>query len=414
MTRTRGGAALDERPSGAAEAEVEAEATGRRLRRQARRRQRRWILFSAVLVLGLAIAGPALRRHLSEKNASDAPARHARTTASKPVAVPLPKTVLVLHAGPDGRADLAMLGGLSNDSKEAAILLLPTGSQIQTPSLGLQTIADLPRLGDTALVQTTVENLLGIRIAKTVVLGDLQLLAAANAAGPLDVSFADAVHVQDGSQVFAYPAGSQKLLPGDVARIVGRLETGDELAHLKTLQTVFAPWFAALKNPTVHEAAAVSAPDLGRFVDVAAADPKMLTLPVQAAATGGGAELYRVDRAALADITSTRFGDAVMANGRRPKVQLLNGTGAVGVAQQVARCVVPSGYEVALTDNVKGFGVKSTSIVAQQPSDLATARKLVKLLGVGTARRAAKPNDLVDVSVVIGADFHGCPSDAGG
>lgn len=419
MSRTRSGAVLDaprlNRGAGSAEHndDAQAEDTGRRLRRRARRRQRRWLFVSAVLVASVSIAGPALRRHFSAKSTTSAKTQHAVTASPKPTA-PVPKTVLVLHMGPDGRADLALLAGLDNHATHPALLLMPTGSQIQTPSLGLQTIADLPRLGDATLATTTIENLLDVRISKTIVLTDLELLAAVTPSGSLHVDFDNAVHVQDGAQVFAYPAGPQQLSPGDVARIVGRLETGDELAHLKTLQTVFAPWFASLHDAAVREKTATSTPDFDRFVAVVGANPKILTLPVQAAATGGGSEIYRVDRGELADIMSANFDDVIMAHGQRPRLQLLNGTGAVGVAQKVAACVVPSGYEVALTDNVQGFGVKATTIVAQHSKDLPAARSLAKLLGVGAPRRATKANDLVDVSVVIGADFQNCVPASGG
>ncbi|MFN8037223.1 MAG: LCP family protein [Acidimicrobiia bacterium] len=384
----------------------------RRLRRRQRRRQWRALLLAVVLVAALSVGGPALRRHLSDEST---PAKRA-TAPAQPAVVKQPpaKTTLVVHVGPDGRADLAMVTGTDRHGTTPTLLLMPTGSQVQTPSLGLQTIADLPRLGDAALTTTTVENLLGIGIGKTIVLNDLSLLAAATPAGSLPVTFAQPIHVQDGAGVFAYPAGQQQLAPTDVARLVGRLETSDELGHLKNLQTVFASWFAALHDAGVRDRTAAAVPGFDRVVDVVRADPKVLTLPVQAAATGGGSELFRVDRAELSDIMTTNFADALLAGGNRPRVQLLNGTGAVGLAQEIAGCIVPAGFRVSLTDNVRGFGVKTSAVIAQEAADLPAARRLAKLLHIGPARRASKASGLVDVAVVVGADFHGCTPASGG
>jgi hypothetical protein len=84
----------------------------------------------------------------------------------------------------------------------------------------------------------------------------------------------------------------------------------------------------------------------------------------------------------------------------------LNGTGAIALTQAVAERIVPAGGEITLTGNVPGFGVRHTSVVYYRKSDLPAARRVAAALGVGSVAEGNVPLDVVDLTVVVGADFH--------
>jgi hypothetical protein len=88
-------------------------------------------------------------------------------------------------------------------------------------------------------------------------------------------------------------------------------------------------------------------------------------------------------------------------------VELLNGTGEVGITQQVARKIVPAGGEVRLTGNVPGFGVKETRVVYYRDESRSAAEQMLRALGVGKIARGEQQVDVVDVTVVVGADWTG-------
>jgi hypothetical protein len=98
--------------------------------------------------------------------------------------------------------------------------------------------------------------------------------------------------------------------------------------------------------------------------------------------------------------------DALLTTASRRRVEILNGTGAVALTQNVARLVVPAGGEITLTGNVPGFGVKHTTVVYYRPDDLPEANRIAAALGVGSVAKGNVPLDVVDVTVVVGSDFH--------
>jgi hypothetical protein len=128
------------------------------------------------------------------------------------------------------------------------------------------------------------------------------------------------------------------------------------------------------------------------------------TLPVERLASGDE-ERFRVRAPDAFTLLQRAMPWAVIANGKRPRVEVLNGVGAVGLTQAVAAKVVPAGGEVTLTGNVPGFGVKRTKVVYYRDGAERTARHLAAALGVGKVVRAADAINVVDVTVIVGKDF---------
>jgi hypothetical protein len=77
------------------------------------------------------------------------------------------------------------------------------------------------------------------------------------------------------------------------------------------------------------------------------------------------------------------------------------------VAQAAAAKVVPGGAEVTLTGNVDGFGLQTTQVVYYHDADRVSAEHLLKSLGCGVLKKETKPIDVVDATILVGAD---CPA----
>jgi hypothetical protein len=129
-------------------------------------------------------------------------------------------------------------------------------------------------------------------------------------------------------------------------------------------------------------------------------------LPVQSAGTlGGGQDIYQVDRPALATMVKAVFPGAGAAAAARPRVQVLNGTGELELAQRVSQKLIPAGIEVALTGNANPLGQLQTQVIYYDANKRSMAEKVKNALGVGILVRNRNQTDVVDVTVIVGKDF---------
>ncbi|MGZ8751353.1 MAG: LCP family protein [Acidimicrobiia bacterium] len=378
---------------------------GRGTRRERRRRaeRRRRILFVipsvAIAVFGVFLIGQVVRDAADDGAAGPADTVDAGEVTSGA------DTLLLEHRAADGRADLLVVVG-PGSGEASSVLLLPAGTLSDVPSLGIQALSDVPTLGEAGLLTTTVENLLGIDIVSTVTVDDAALVAAMQPAAPIPVDLRREVEITTPGAEAIIPAGPQSLSAEDAARVLTAPEAGGEIEHLVTVQAVLEGWMQRLRDDDVAEATLAVRPDLTPLVHAANKPARVGSLPVDSLATPGG-ERFEVRTDDLNAYIKRAFPRALLGvDGRRPRVEILNGTGAVGVTQGAARRVVPAGGRVALTGNVPGFDVAETQVVYYRDRDRAAAQRLLDALECGSLRRANKPIDVVDVTVIIGAD---CP-----
>lgn len=327
--------------------------------------------------------------------------------AAKPAGGTPADTLLLAHTDGSGRADLLTLVGTGG--AKASVLLVPAATQVEVPSLGVQTLADLPVQGDDALLETTIENLLGVKVGSTLVLDDPGLTAVLEPAAPLTVEMHRSVRLDETTTI---PSGTQELDAATAARVFTVPQSGSDLDRLVTVQDVLDSWLVRLRDERVASATVAARPELGVLVDAAdTAGHRTDTLPVESVATGSG-ERFEVRRDALTRYVASAFTEALLAPaGERPRVEILNGTGAVGVAQGAAAKLVPAGGEVTLTGNVPGFGVTETQVVYYRDEQRADAQHLLDALGCGVLKKAGTAIGVVDVTVIVGSD---CPAIATG
>lgn len=417
MAQRPGGSVLDERPPVTRRERRAAQtARGRRRRerpddasprtgtRQARRaqaeRQRFWFVLmpSVAVLLGLAVLVGALIRSGDDGTAT---ATHARGVAAGRG----PDTLLLGHRNTEGRLDLLVLTGARG--RQASILLLPVSTQVEVPSLGLQALSDLPADADDAVLRTTVENLLGVRVAHTEMLDDASLAALLGAAAPIPVTLHQPVRFDEASGD-AFAAGQQPLAAADAARLLVTPQPGSELDRLVTVQDVMDGWLSRLRRADIARATVRALPELAALVTVAHSnDRRTDSLPVESVTTAGG-ERFEPRTRDIDTYVHQAFGGALVNGGRsRPRVEILNGTGAVGLAQRIASRIVPAGGKVTLTGNVEGFGVGNTQIVYYRDSGRAAAQRVLRAVDCGSLKKADRAIGVVDVTIVAGADCFG-------
>lgn len=87
-----------------------------------------------------------------------------------------------------------------------------------------------------------------------------------------------------------------------------------------------------------------------------------------------------------------------------PKVEILNGMGESGIADEVARVLVDQGFDVVTIDNADNFDYGETRVVARSERSEAI-RSVASRVGVDSTFAALAPELAVDATIILGKDW---------
>jgi hypothetical protein len=314
------------------------------------------------------------------------------------------RTLLLVHRAVDGTLDLAVVVGVDQLRNRTAILMLPPPTMVEVPALQNRLLAELPALVDDDVLRITMMNATGVRIDKAIIAGDDLLARLLAPADPLPVEFRRGIRIDDESGTLGYPSGGHDLPSAEAFRVLLGEEAGGALTHQVTVQAVLEGWFERLATPAIAEATVAADPAASVLVNGARRPQFFETLPVEKI-DAGDTELLRIRDDEASRLVVASFDGAALGGGDRPRVDLRNGTGTVGLTQRVAAFIVPAGGEIVRTDNVRGFGQAVTTVVYYRDEDAGAARHFVDVLGVGDVAKAEREVGVVDITVIVGADF---------
>lgn len=376
---------------------------GRGARRRERRRRHRiqYLALAAVVLLVVALAGVVFR--MADGGDDDAGAGPPRNQDQGPPAPVAP--VLVAQPGPGGATSITVFVPAAGGG--GTLLLIPPGTMTEVGSLGLEPVARSLELGGPPRLRATVENLLGAAVGEVVVVDDATLAALLAPASPLTVDVPERVEQvgANGRVDVLYEAGPTAVTPEDAARFLAARGSGNELARLARHQAFLDAWLTAVRARP--DSAPTRPPALALAFDaLAAGTVRTRVLPVEAFGSAGAqGELYRVRADEVARMVASVFPDTARAGAAaRPRVQILNGTGAVGLADAV-RDKLGAGFDVRLTGNAGSFDHASTEVVFYDRAERAAAQRVRDALGVGELVFSRRPLDVVDVTIIVGKDF---------
>jgi hypothetical protein len=276
----------------------------------------------------------------------------------------------------------------------ASILHVPPGTLVEVPSLGLTSLRDAAGEGGLDLLQQSLENLLGVSFEAATTLDP----AAISALTPsMTVAVRDAVEERDdaGRVTVVVPAGAFTVDDTNAATFLSVVGAGTSLDRLVRHQSF---WTAYLDE---------GGPDAP--LDAIAAlrgDVQQRVLPVEAVAgIEGDEELYRVVERDLETLVGRLFPSAPRGGSERIRVRILNGVGAPGVAQEVQPLLVAAGGRMTLSGNADRFDYAVTQVVYYDDAHRESAEAIREALGVGEVVKSLAELAVVDVTVVVGADF---------
>jgi hypothetical protein len=401
-----------------------AEPAGRVARRAARRRRRRrWLIAAALALAVLAAAGTA--RLLGDDGGTDDP------TASRIGAAqgPAQHTLLLVRAPDEPGAALGLtLLAAGPEAGTGAALFLPVGTLVDIPGYGLDRLGSSLQYGGGPLVEAAVENALAVHVDDTVVLTDAAFGAWLDPLGTvrIDVPGRLVGVGPEGESGVRFAAGPQSLDGRRLVEYLGFRRTGqDELATFSRQQQVWDGVLGVIadaEDPRRLARRLARAPQLDpgvsdrrlaelleRLAEAREADGlRQSLLPVEPFGGAGpdGGTTYRLRQPEAQELVEELLRDSMEEQGREPlRVEVLNGVGTPGVGQAVHRRLEGGSFRIVVTDNARSFDFADTRILVYDRARLADARRLRALLGVGTISVSRRPQSVVDLTVVVGADF---------
>lgn len=378
-----------------------------RAHRRRRQRLRKWrrraraLGLVPVLALAAAVVATVLARPAGREEAGG--------PGKAPVATPAPAVAPVLLAHHDGSGQASSLTVLvpAAGGKGGALVLVPPGTMTEVVSLGLEPAGQSLALGGTPRLQATVENLLGSKLGGVAVVDDAAVATLVSPVGPLTVQVPERVEQvgPTGAVEVLYEAGPARLAPAAAGRFLTAAGRPNDLARLARHQAFWQAWLAELRARP--GAVPAQPPEFAAALRALAAGPvDTRVVPVEAfGSTAQGGELYRVRREELDRMVAAVFPAAARSQvAERPAVQILNGTGALGLADAVRDKLGP-GFDVRLTGNAARLGHERTQVVFYDRGKEQVADGVRRALGVGTLVFSRRPLDVVDVTVIVGKDF---------
>ncbi|HUR22418.1 MAG TPA: LytR C-terminal domain-containing protein [Acidimicrobiales bacterium] len=383
--------------------------SGRRRRKQHQRRARRRRGLALVLAVAVVAGAVGLIASISSGGGDRGDAGDARPVGASGVAAP-PRAepiLLAQQAGSGPAVSLTVLVPASN-GKGGTLVLIPPGTMTEVVALGLEPVGRSLDLGGALRLRATVENLLGASLGDVSVVDDDAIAAMLAPIGPLSVRLGRPVEQVDrsGRVEVLFQEGANRIDPEDVAGFLAAKGRDNDLERLARHQAFWDAWLAALR---AQPAAAPTRPAAlaTAFTALVSGPVRTRVVPVESFGTSPqDGELYKVRAAELTRMVAASFPAAAKQGaGARPRVQILNGTGAVGLADSV-RSRLGASFDVRLTGNAANFNHDKSEIVFYARSKQAMAEKVRRALGVGTLVFSRRPLDVVDVTIVVGKDFH--------
>ncbi len=340
--------------------------------------------------------------------------------------------VLVRHAAEDGPATSVTVLAAGPGAGEAFVLFVPVGTLLDIPGFGVDRLAQAFSYGGAPLVEASVENLLGVDLDAAAAVSDAALGAFLQRSGGVEMDVPERLVARDGAGAaeVRFEPGRQFLDGRRLAEYWGfRGEGEPELAALPRQQQV---WESVLTAAGDREVLRAMVADGAPQLDTTAGPPFVRRVfrlgraawaaqlfgdrccPCSRSATRPAGRPTRPDRPEVAALVARRLQASVPSGGgpEAVRVEVLNGVGTPGIGQAVDRRLEGAGFRIVASDNARSFDFVDTRIVVYDSDDrwMAAAQRVRERLGVGSIQLSRQPQSVVDITIVVGADFR--PGDA--
>ncbi len=291
-------------------------------------------------------------------------------------------------------------------TKHLDVIAIPTATMVEIPGHGVGDMKQAYTLGKIALTEASVQYLTGIKINHFVKVTDKGFIKIIDAVGGVIVDGKNS----SGKVALDFTAATskdEKELPqvdrqNNLIMALQKKVTGDDtLTRLPTIMK-------SLKSAYDSDFSLTQATDLARVLaSLGPAAVKVQTLPVKEIPVNQRI-FYQPEKTAVAALINRVFPELAKAGKANDiKVRVMNGVGEPGIATDLAKLLTDSGYRVVDTKNADNFDYTETQIVIYSNTAQSTeaAAKVKTLLGLGKVVVNNLPQDVADVTIIIGKDY---------
>lgn len=389
-----------------------------------------WQALLAILVVVAVALAVVWALTLGDGDEVD-PAEDTQPTALPDTVAGDPQPTLVLATFDETTtvgAEFVMLLAVEPEDDRGTVLLVPSNVVADVPGEGLFQLGETFREGEAPLLELTLANLLGVTLDGSAAISEQGWSSLFTRMGGLTLDVPDQLVevADDGTRSVRFQPGAQPLDGPRVAEYLTFRDPGEsELDRLPRVQRVLEAMLdAVIEDPAVLDevfadgAPMIDAPEpdavrfiLQSLVDArAAGNLEVRSLPVTTIGTGQDAS-YQINDERVATLVEDRLAASRPTSGGQEgrRLQVLNGNGVPGIGSQVAEALQPGGFRLVETGNAADFDVPRTRIIVYEDSEeqLALARDVQDLLGVGEIEVSEVPVSVVDITIIVGQDFPG-------
>lgn len=310
--------------------------------------------------------------------------------------------------------------------KEAGtqVLFIPTHVYTLIPGIGTDQIGMASQYGGSELLVAAVENLMGIRIDAAITAPSGEMAAWFQSVGGMDVKVPNTLtslpDAQGNHQEIK--AGDQLMTGPELITYLGFYQEGE--SELDTFTRHESLWKAFGKLVAKDEVAKTlfgdQATGIGVLRDRQVIEPVLTSLHGSSVAysilpvkplgnTIDRSTHFASDWQALRTMVEAHWAGSLPegATGVPRPIQILNGVGEPGIGQRVDAALAGLNVRVVSSENADTFTRQQTDVVvySDDPKVRALGEAIVQQLGVGRLVKSNQPQSVVDVTIVVGADF---------
>lgn len=350
----------------------------------------------------------------------DAWAEWSSALRARAAEAPPPTSVTTLPA-PEPRDSLAVLITVGSSAADAGfalavqhpiedpeLVMIPQTLLVQVPGFGEFSMAEALDFGGPRLAVLALSNEMGIRIddLASIPTGGLAEVAAGMV---VDVPVELFVEEADGSRRLI-AAGTQRLSMDLVELLLVTQGTGNQFDWLRRQEAVWLGLLGSMaEDGEVAARLAAGAGDppvAAALLEAIAAVPVIGAPPVDRVAIGASRDALVLATDRIGAYLADRLPHLVLGEGRRPRVEILNGNGLAGSGIPVAEILVGDGFYIFRSGNADRFDYAASMVIAQGEDAVPAARAAGSLLGIADVQLESRaPSGVVDVSIIVGTDL---------
>lgn len=322
-------------------------------------------------------------------------------------------TFVVVSVDEQGSLDSMTLLMLTGDGV-GGVVQIPSSTVMGVPGIGNIPLSIVYSKAGIDVLQQGLEGILGVGIGDMTVIEPKEWSSLVGPVSPLAVSNPDPVSRLNafGLQEVVFPKGSIDIPASQVWPYLSTRSPGETDLNLMVRHEAFwRAWFAKVATSSDPEGAVPGEVDsgLGRFVrNLAKGHVEYATLPAnRLPVPGTNTEVYEPQPDQVRALVARMIPFPAGPEGKRPRLEVLDGTGHLDHGMQAAIALGAAGGQVDKIGNASSFDVETTRFVYFDEAMRAQVQHLRDALGFGELVHSDELNSSVDATVVLGADASG-------